>query len=299
MRCVEARGSAREQNSDSFASRARRLQVASVCVLWLLFSTAFASAQGAHEDGARGRAASSEQKAPASYYRAIDRAFEEFKLGNYAEARARFHEAHDLFPSAQTYRALGMVEYELKNYLDAIAALQLALASKVKPLTATVRKQTEELLEEARGYVARIHLQVSPNTAVTTVDGVPARVGADGTLLLQVGDHSIELVAPAHLAHKRQIKIVGGEEQTLRVVLQPVAGETAPRASGAPAPATKDDAPAPPRRPLRRNPWLWTAVGAVAVAAGLGLGFGLRTGERRADDTHVSGTTGISLAGPQ
>jgi tetratricopeptide (TPR) repeat protein len=238
------------------------------------------SSQGARPASAPAKDAN----APPGYDEAIDIAFKEFELGNYPEARSRFLEAHKLFPSARTFRAIGMVEYELKNYGDAIDALEKALASKVKALEGTARMATEELLDRAKGYVARIALDINPGVATVIVDGVPVELGMGGVLILQVGDHNLEFRAPGRLVERRQLKINGGEEKKLQIVLPP-----AVEANGQP----KKEA-----RPLYKNPWLWAAVGVVAVGAGVGLGVGLSGTETTTADP-VGGSTRVSLSGPK
>lgn len=229
------------------------------------------------------KAQAADTKAPAGYDEAIDLAFHEFELGNYAEARARFLEAHKLFPNARTLRALGMVEYELKNYGDAIESLEKALASPVRALEGPTRADTQALLERAKGYIARINLDLNPDAATVVVDGVPVQLGMGGILLLQVGDHSLEFRAPGRQVEKRQLKITGGEQRTLQVVLPPLLD-----------PHAKPKAEA---RPLRKNPWLWTAVGVVAVGTAVGLGVGLSDPASHSGDPQ-GGSTGVTLAGP-
>ena len=53
-----------------------------------------------------GRHAHAKSALPPGYTQAIEEAFREFELGNYAEARSHFTAAHELFPSAPTLRAL-------------------------------------------------------------------------------------------------------------------------------------------------------------------------------------------------
>src|SRR5690349_15250674 len=69
---------------------------------------------------------------PAEYERAIDSGIAEFQQGNYVEAREQFARAHALVPNARTLRSLGMVEFELRNYVDAVTYLEGALGSSVK-----------------------------------------------------------------------------------------------------------------------------------------------------------------------
>jgi tetratricopeptide (TPR) repeat protein len=110
-------------------------------VLWVLTASAASSPLGAiqaqdieNRNAAESAAVEAHEAAPSEYERMVGLAFREYELGNYAEARAGFLEAHRLSPSARTYRALGMVEYELKNYGDAIERLRQALSC-VRPST--------------------------------------------------------------------------------------------------------------------------------------------------------------------
>jgi hypothetical protein len=207
------------------------------------------------------------QKPPAGYEQTVDLAFKEFELGNYPEARTRFLEAHKLLPNARTFRALGMVEYELRNYGDAIEQLQQALSSKVRPLEGESRAETEALLARAKGYIARINLEVNPGVATVVVDGMPVQMPPGGTLLLQVGDHNLEFRAPGRLAETRRLKIKGGEEETLKVVLPPAMEASAP--------------PRAEKKPLIKNPWLWTAVGVVVAGAAAGTAIALTHGDTK------------------
>jgi hypothetical protein len=176
-----------------------------------------------------------------------------------------------------------MVEYELKNYGDAIEALEQALASRVKPLNDPLLRETRELLDRAKGYVARVHVEVNPAIATVIVDGVPVQPGPGGVLLLQVGDRSLEFRAPGRSSERRQLKIVGGQEQTLRILLSPAVNANSAKVEA---------------RPLRRNPWLWAAVGVVVAGAAVGIGVGLR-GTHSTTSEPTGGTTGIVLVGPK
>lgn len=98
-------------------------------------------------DSAHGQTDSSELSA---YERAVEEALREYQLGHFEEARAGFLEAHRLSPNARTHRALGMAEFELRNYVDAIEELQAALSSRDKPLDEKARAATQELLRRWR-----------------------------------------------------------------------------------------------------------------------------------------------------
>ena len=52
------------------------------------------------------------------------RAIVEFEAGRFAEARALFMRAHEIWPSARTFRVLGMTSFELRSYVRALQELK-------------------------------------------------------------------------------------------------------------------------------------------------------------------------------
>lgn len=200
---------------------------------------------------------------PDGYMEAVVAALDEYGRGNYEEAHAHFLRAHGLSPSARTLRGLGKVEFELRNYGDAVRHLEQALASDVKPLDPALREETEKLLARARVYVGEVHVQVEPGSATVSVDGVTVASGPRASLMLQVGDHVLEFRAQGRVSERRAIRVEGGAERVVQVVLP--AFETAPAAttfSEARSTSHRDAAPA-----LRRRRWIWTTVGLGAAVA--------------------------------
>jgi len=215
------------------------------------------------------------QTEPTGYREAVDLAVTELAAGNFAEARAQFNRAHSLSPNARTLRGIGMAEYELRNYGACIEALEQALASEVKPLDAALRTETEALLTKARNYVARVNLELQPGAATVIVDGVPVTLGAGNTLILRVGDHQLEFHADGRVPERRTLRVNGGEQSTMRVVLTeaPVAdpGSPATDTSGsqeASAPAT-GSSPTAPTASASEGPGVmpWVIVGVSSALA--------------------------------
>jgi hypothetical protein len=238
-----------------------------VCLTYLCASTALAKPPRARERAA------AEKAEPTEYRALIRQGLEEYDAQNFAEARALFLRAHELSPNARTLRGLGMVEFELRNYVDSIARLEQALASSVRPLDGDLRRETEQLLVRARSYIASVELVIEPSSLQgvhVTLDG-DAVDRSQATLTVSVGEHALLVQAPGYEDERRNLSIKGAERQ--RVVVQLVA---TPSPSKAPALALQ---PEPERRdkpPVWKNPWLWTAVGLV-VAGGITAGIVLGT----------------------
>lgn len=73
------------------------------------------------------------------------------------------------------------------------------------------------MLARARGNLAQVMLDLAPRSARVLVDGVPTRPDARGGLVLEVGDHTVEVQASGYLGERRTRRIVGGEKLTLNV----------------------------------------------------------------------------------
>jgi tetratricopeptide (TPR) repeat protein len=221
------------------------------------------------------------------YTEAVNLGLAEFDEKNFAEARVHFARAHQIYPSARTLRALGMVHFELKNYVESVQFLEGALASKERPLEADKREKTEKLLARALGYIARLTLDIAPDTALF-VDGTASNLSSGAELVLAVGEYALEFRAPGRISDKRTLKVQGGENEVLRVQLAKVSENRA--ASG----QREDVAPG---RPVYKNPWLWTAIGVVVAGAAVGTAIALtRDPATKTTDPDV-GTSGVVLMG--
>jgi tetratricopeptide (TPR) repeat protein len=229
------------------------------------------------------RAEAREDAEPAGYRAAIDAAVAEFDASNFQEARALFSQAHALFPNARTLRGLGMLEFELRNYGASIGYLQRALSAQERPLEGELRTQTELLLARAQSFVATMHLDVRPgHGANVLVDGVPVTLGPSGVLLLEVGDHLVEVRTDGFMPEKRRLSLHGGEQQHLVIALRKPLDMS----------STAHDS-----RPVYKNPWLWTGIGVVVSAVAVGTALALRP-DGDSTTQPASGNTDVVLAGP-
>jgi hypothetical protein len=199
---------------------------------------------------------------PSGYRELVNAAIVEFRLRHFPEARGLFTKAHALWPNARTLRGLGATEFELRNYAESVRHLEAALDSPVRPLDDPLREKTSRLLERARAFVGRLQLNVHPDSSVAMVDGLPVRGAKE--LLLEVGDHVVEVHAPGYVSERRKLRVDGGECTTLNVALTL---SFQPQAS----PNVRE----PPARWVT-SPWLWTGIVVLAGGTALSLGMALR-----------------------
>jgi tetratricopeptide (TPR) repeat protein len=195
---------------------------------------------------------------PAAYRDRIDEALREFAVQNYEEARSLFLQAHALLPTARTFRALGLCEYELRNYGESVKDLDSALASKVKPLAGALRADTERMVARARSFVGRVEVELRPGGATLMVDGV--KVDGSEPLWLAMGEHTLEASAASFVSEKRKLSVKGGEDKKLSIIL----------AHDESASADVDASTQKPSSAKRwyKSPWLWASLGVVVAGAG-------------------------------
>ncbi|HEX6245838.1 MAG TPA: hypothetical protein VFZ61_33165 [Polyangiales bacterium] len=218
------------------------------------------------------RAQAAEEREPAGYRAAIDAAVQEHELNHFAEAREHFARAHALYPNARTLRGLGVADFELRHYVDAVKELDAALGASTKRLDGTLRKDTEALLARARTYVGEIELGLEPAAATLHVDGSPTQPDPQGRLVLEVGDHLLELSAPGRVTQRRSVRITGQQRARLQVVLPEDTGAETTNVSEPLTPQTTADVPPEPA-PRRRRVATWVLGGFTLAAAGAAVGL--------------------------
>jgi tetratricopeptide (TPR) repeat protein len=224
--------------------------------------------------------------APAGYDEASSKGVRAFAAGKYLEARGHFTDAHRIWPTARSLRALGHCEYELRNYAVAVGLLEQSLASNERPLDEVQRAESEELLTRARGYVAYFKITTIPEHSHVTIDGLPMAAMRTG-VLLSVGLHFVEVSAEGHHTRRRELEIQGAVDQEILVELLP----NAPVYEG-PGPLREE--------PLRKKWWLWTGVGGVVTASVItGLVLALRDPTVRDPSGGNSGVVIVVPPAPQ
>jgi tetratricopeptide (TPR) repeat protein len=234
-------------------------------VLAISFSMLFSQAARAADKGNE-----PEGSEDPAYRKAIKEGLAEFSALHFEEARSLFRRAHDISPNARTFRGIGMTSFELRDYVAAVRNLSAALKDSRKPLSSEQRKNAQDLLERSRALVDVYLLAVSPHEARVLIDGRAPELDDDGTLLLGVGQHNLEVSAPDMVMRSLPINVRGGERKELSVTLEPTFV-----ASASPTDAAGVEAPAKPRSDVASNKvatiWLLAGGGAALLAIGSGI----------------------------
>ena len=203
------------------------------------------------------------------YSALLEEAVSEYDARRYEEARALFKKAHEISPNARTLRGIGMASFELREYVEALRALEGALSAKRRPLTSTQRQQVQSLADRARAFVGRFVVALSPREAVLHVDGAPAILEEDGSLLLSFGHHQLIAEAPGRVAENREVSVIGGERQSLDLKLAAI-NVAIPHLKRVPAAGVLGARPG--ERPSGRGSaaragWWFAGAGLLAVGA--------------------------------
>lgn len=161
------------------------------------------------------------------YQRLLRDGVNEFAAGNWGEARLLFRRAHELSPTARTFRGLALCDFELRHYVEAMEECDAALHDTRRPLTPELRQQVQQTLERAREYVAHYTLRVPGAVHEVEVDGKTRTLADHGELLLDPGSHTVSVQPASGPAITRELTVEVGAHEEL-ALLPPTAAEPAP-----------------------------------------------------------------------
>jgi hypothetical protein len=153
-----------------------------------------------------------------AYDAALERSLKAHAQNDFQAAESAMREAHALSPNARTLRGLGVLLYAQGRYVEAVEPLEAALVSEAKPLGAELRKGVEELLSRVWQRVGRLTLQVEPASRTVRIDGAPPLLHGS-EIVLAVGEHQVEITAPAREPYTLTLRTQAGSRDSLHVVL--------------------------------------------------------------------------------
>lgn len=210
------------------------------------------------------------------YRELIRNALQEYELGNWAEAKLFFSDAHTIYPNARTLRGLGLVAYAMRDYVQASDWLGRSLESDEQPLTGEMQSAASAMLEQSLRFEARVRFEVSPRAAELSIDDQPVQYASDGTARLNPGEHEVSARLTGYEYVSRRISLEAGARRSIQLHLQPAAGELTGTSAASAAHTAQSEPAAPQDSGDSVAPWIVIGVsGAVAIAGGILLGSAL------------------------
>ena len=100
-----------------------------------------------------------------------------------------------------------MASFEMRDYVEATRALAAALRDQRRPLTAEQRKHAQALLARAESFVGQFSLKLSPTNLSVFVDGRPATLEGDGSVLLPLGRHELSVRCATCSPNEKQLTV--------------------------------------------------------------------------------------------
>lgn len=139
---------------------------------------------------------------------------EEFNAGRFPEARALLLQADSLKSTARTQRALGMVEFDLRNYLAAVRYLRNALMHPLDQLTTKQRTDVDRLIVRALAFLGQFELRPSSKGVRVLLEG---EVLEERPMLVPIGSHELQFERPNCPPSFLTVEVKGGERQSVRL----------------------------------------------------------------------------------
>lgn len=236
-----------------------------------------------------------------NYRELVRKALVAFDAKHWDEARALFQAAHQLEPNARTLRGLGMVAFEMEDFVGAYRLLRQSLGDSRRALDGSLREQTEALLKRTRLLIGRLRVSVTPEEAALKLDG--ESIQADEDVWLNIGLHVLIAEAQGFEQKKLSLDVRNGDDQQLDIELDPIplvasVGPTATEREVASQRVTASLNGQPGRAPqeddsIVRKWWFWAGAGGLVVV-GVGAVLLAQSGEPSAK-APTKGTGGVVI----
>jgi hypothetical protein len=143
-----------------------------------------------------------------------------------AEAIEAFRKAHHLHPTAATFAQMGFAEYELKQYLEAEAHLEEALADPKHPWVVLNGEYVREVLDKTRKQIGHLMIKGSEKTdgATVQIDQVVAETLPLKKPISLLADRSSQVVIKKEgfFDWEQHVSIPGDDKKVLDVELIPI-----------------------------------------------------------------------------
>ena len=170
------------------------------------------------------------------------RGIEAYEAHRLSEAAAEFKMAYDLSPAYKVLYNIGQVNVALGDAVAAVDAYEKYLEQGGNEIPASRRQAVQAELAEQRARIGTVVLACNPDGTSVQIDGkLVGTTPLAAPIRLTSGKHSLTLIAKNHDPLIRELEVVGKNQVTLELSLQPVG----PVAGVEPPPKAPDAVPAP------------------------------------------------------
>jgi hypothetical protein len=195
------------------------------------------------------------------------------KAEDWSKARGAFLQAWRLKQHWQIAANLGRAELMLKRYCDAVDHLTYFL-KEAENLSASDRKQAQEMLDEALAKVGSLKVQIDVDGAEVLVDGQPVgKSPLTQPVCVEAGNRTIEARHEAYTPMSKSVNVSVGKSQEARLRLT--------SRSRAPAESKICSEPTLPGRSSEPNTiLLMSGIGLTLAGATIGVVATMNANER-------------------
>lgn len=222
-----------------------------------------------------------------------DRGLELYKEGEFALAVIEFERAYALVPDYRVLYNIGQVRIQLAQYARARRVLEQYLAEGGDRIAEDRKKSVQADLEMLAMRTGTLEVETNVEGADILVNDVlVGRSPLGEPLLLDAGEHRVQVRKAGYAAHLEQITLAGRDSKKLTVEL-----EKLPEANVSPIIVEKQVI----TQKSNRETWMWatwSATGAFAAGAGITGFFGIKAA-KDLDELRKSTTTRGALDSQQ
>lgn len=237
--------------------------------------------------------------------RRFEHAIKLYEDADYALALAEFERVYELVPDYRVLYNVGQVNIQLGRYARAFRMLHEYLDRGGSEMPPDRRRAVQADLEALAAKTAALEVQAKPDGAEITLDG--AVVGTSPLvepLVVDVGEHALQLRAAGYVTQSRRLVLAGGDRRPVVVELEPnPVSAPQPPVAVAPVPVSApvaktqvDMSPSP--RAAEKPRWLtmgWVGTGVLAASSAVAFGLGASAASHLSDLRSSRGHTRAEL----
>jgi hypothetical protein len=251
----------------------------------LLMTTLAVAAAGARPASGQTAVTAAEAEADQRFRRGL----ELYREGDFAQALIELKRAYSLAPKYQALYNIGLVQFEVGDYAEALRTFEKYLADGGADVPEDKKVRVKADIEKLRLRTGRIQLVSKTVGAEIAVDDVPAgSTPLADAMLVTAGRRRVTLSQGGRVV-SRVVEVAGGEVVKLEIDLEASAASTVTALPTVTAPPTVTASPPPPSSSLV---WLpWAATGLLAVGTGITGGLALTAAGDLQKQRETLGTT--------